>query len=44
MKAYLKRSNDIPMSDLKTRDGTQDWLTPKMKRKELLLLDWGVVE
>jgi len=44
MKAYLKRSNDIPMSVLKTRDGAQDWLTPKMKRKELLLLDWGVVE
>lgn len=44
MKAYLKRSNNIPMSVLKTRDGTQDWLTPNQKRKELLLLDWGVVE
>ncbi len=44
MKAYLKRSNNIPMSVLKTRDKKQDWLTPKQKRKELLLLDWGVVE
>lgn len=44
MKAYLKRSNNIPMSVLKTRDGTKDWLTPKQKRKELLLLDWGVIE
>ena len=44
MKAYLKRSNNIPISVLKSRDGTKDWLTPKQKRKELLLLDWGVVE
>ena len=44
MKAYLKRSNNIPMSVLKTRDNKVDWLTPKQKRKELLLLDWGVVE
>lgn len=44
MKAYLKRSNNIPMSVLKTRDEKQDWLTPMQKRKELLLLDWGVVE
>ena len=44
MKAYLTRSNNIPMSVLKTRDGTKDWLTPNQKRKELLLFDWGVVE
>lgn len=44
MKAYLKRSNNIPMSVLQTRDKKQNWLTPKQKRKELLLLDWGVVE
>ena len=44
MKAYLKRSNNIPMSVLKSRDGKTDWLTPKQKRKELLLLDWGVIE
>ena len=44
MKAYLKRSNNIPMSVLKTRDCTKDWLTPIQKRKELLLIDWGVVE
>lgn len=44
MKAYLKRSNNIPMSVLKSRDGKEDWLTPVQKRKELLFLDWGVVE
>lgn len=44
MKAYLMRSNNIPMSVLKTRDNSQDWLTPKQKRNELLLLDWGIVE
>ncbi len=44
MKAYLRRSNEIPMSVLKSRDGTRRWLTPKEKRKELLLLDWGVIE
>ena len=44
MKAYLKRSNNIPISVLSTRDGKQKWLTPIEKRKELLLLDWGVVE
>ena len=44
MKAYLRRSNEIPMSVLKSRDGTRKWLTPKEKRKELLLLDWGVIE
>lgn len=44
VKAYLKRSNNIPMSVLKSKDGTIDWLTPRQKRKELLLLDWGVVE
>lgn len=44
MKAYLERSNNIPISVLATRDKKQKWLTPKEKRKELLLLDWGVVE
>ena len=44
MRAYLKRSNNIPISVLATRDGKEKWLTPKQKRKELLLLDWGVVE
>ncbi len=44
MKAYLERSNNIPISTLKTRDKTKSWLTPKEKRKELLLLDWGVIE
>ena len=44
MKAYLKRSNNIPISILKTFDKTKSWLTPNEKRKELLLLDWGVVE
>ena len=44
MKRYLRRSNEIPMSVLKTRDNKEKWLTPKQKRKELLLLDWGVVE
>ena len=44
MKAYLIRSNNIPISILTTRDKKQKWLTPKEKRKELLLLDWGVIE
>lgn len=44
MKAYLERSNNIPISVLCSRDKKQKWLTPKEKRKELLLLDWGVVE
>ena len=44
MKAYLRRSNNIPISTLKSRDGTKKWLTPKEKRAELMLLDWGVVE
>lgn len=44
MKAYLKRSNVIPISTLSSRDKKHKWLTPKEKRKELLLLDWGVVE
>lgn len=43
MKAYLQRSNNIPISVLKTRDKKHSWLTPMEKRKELLLLDWGVV-
>lgn len=37
MKAYLKRSNKIPMSVLK-------WETPLDKRKELLLSCFGVLE
>ena len=44
MKAYLKRSNNIPISVLKSNDGKQKWLTPLEKRKELLLLNWGVIE
>jgi len=44
MRAYLKRSNNIPISVLSSRDGKKKWLTPIEKRKELLLLDWGVVE
>ena len=43
MQAYLKRSNNIPISVLKSRDNKQSWLTPNEKRKELMLLDWGVV-
>lgn len=44
MKAYLRRSNNIPISTLKSRDGKRKWLTPREKRAELMLLDWGVVE
>lgn len=44
MKAYLHRSNNIPISTLKSRDGKRKWLTPREKRAELMLLDWGVVE
>ena len=44
MKAYLKRSNNIPISVLKSRDGKRKWLTPREKRAELMLLDWGLVE
>lgn len=44
MQAYLRRSNNIPISTLKSIDGSRKWLTPKEKRKELILLDWGVVE
>jgi hypothetical protein len=44
MKAYLKRSNNIPVSTLKSRDGKKKWLTPKEKRAELLLLDYGITE
>ena len=36
MKAYLKRSNNIPMSVLKSLDGKESWLTPNQKRKELM--------
>lgn len=44
MQRYLKRSNNIPMSTLKSRDGQQRWMTPMQKRRELMLLDYGVVE
>ncbi|MEG1790838.1 MAG: DDE-type integrase/transposase/recombinase [Clostridia bacterium] len=44
MKVYLRRSNNIPSSVLKSSDGKTKWLTPKQKRKELLYLDWGVLE
>lgn len=37
MKAYLKRSNNIPTSVLQ-------WKTPLEKRSELLLNDYGIVE
>lgn len=45
MQAYLERSNNIPSSALHPRNDKKTiWLTPKEKRKELLLLDWGVIE
>ena len=44
MKAYLRRSNNIPISTLKSRDGKRKWLTPSEKRAELLLLDYGLIE
>lgn len=44
MQVYLKRSNVIPISTLKSRDGHKKWLTPKEKRAELLLLDFNIVE
>ena len=44
MKAYLKRSNNIPTRVLTSVDKKRKWLTPAEKRKELLLLDWGVIE
>lgn len=44
MQAYLKRSNNIPISTLKSRDEKRRWLTPKQKRAELLFLDYGIVE
>lgn len=44
MQAYLRRSNNIPISTLKSRDGKRKWLTPKEKRAELLLLDYGITE
>lgn len=44
MQAYLKRSNNIPVSTLKSRDGKRRWLTPMQKRAELLWLDYGIVE
>lgn len=44
MKAYLRRSNNIPISTLKSRDGKLKWMTPMEKRKELMYLDFGVRE
>ena len=44
MKSYLRRSNNIPVSVLYSSDKKQKWLTPMQKRKELLLLDWGIIE
>jgi transposase InsO family protein len=44
MKAYLKRSNNIPSSVLKSVNGKLKWLTPIEKRKELLLHDLDVIE
>jgi transposase InsO family protein len=45
MKSYLERSNNIPSSVLYPRNGKKsDWLSPKQKRAELLLLDYGIVE
>ena len=45
MKAHLERSNNIPMSVLHPRNGRKsDWLTPRQKRAELLLLDHGIIE
>ena len=44
MKAYLRRSNNIPISTLTSRDGKLKWLTPMEKRKELMYLDFGVLE
>lgn len=44
MKAYLERSNNIPISVLRTRDNKTSWLTPMQKRAELLLLDYGIKE
>jgi len=36
MELYLKRSNNIPISTLKSLDGKQKFLTPLEKRKELM--------
>ena len=44
MMSYLKRSNNIPISVLKSVDKKSSWLTPLEKRKELLLVNWGVIE
>lgn len=44
MKAYLERSNKIPISVLKSRDKAKSWLTPLEKRAELLWLDYKIKE
>ena len=36
MAAYLKRSNQIPISTLKSADGKTGWMTPMQKREELM--------
>lgn len=44
MAAYLKRSNNIPISTLKSIDGSYKWMSPMQKRQELLLADLGIEE
>lgn len=39
MSAYLKRSNNIPISILRTVDNKKGWLTPNQKRVELLSMN-----
>ena len=43
MKAYLKRSNNIPISTLKGSNG-KGWFTPLEKRADLLFSYYGIVE
>lgn len=38
MSAYLKRSNNIPISILRSFDNKKGWLTPNQKREELFSL------
>lgn len=42
MQAYLRRSNNIPISTLTSFDGKIKWLTPMQKRAELLA-DFSIV-
>lgn len=41
MKAYLQRSNNIPISTLRGTNGKR-WLTPLEKRADLILADYGI--